>query len=59
MVHSGFLAAYDTVRPRVIALVSALTAGASPDDPWVIWVTGHSLGGALATLCAYELAGRR
>ncbi len=28
-------------------------------QPWRVYVTGHSLGGALATLCAYELAGRR
>jgi nuclear pore complex protein Nup85 len=59
MVHSGFLSAYRSVKDQVLSLVAALTAGASPGDPWVIWVTGHSLGGALATLCAYELAGRR
>jgi putative lipase involved disintegration of autophagic bodies len=27
--------------------------------PWAVYVTGHSLGGALATLSAYELAMRR
>jgi alpha-beta hydrolase superfamily lysophospholipase len=26
---------------------------------WHVYVTGHSLGGALATLCSYELANRR
>ena len=59
MVHSGFLAAYDSVRAKVLSLVDTLTRDASPGDPWVVFVTGHSLGGALATLCAYEMAGRR
>jgi hypothetical protein len=59
MVHSGFLSAYDSVRAKVLSLVDTLTRDASPGDPWVVFVTGHSLGGALATLCAYEMAGRR
>ena len=25
-------------------------------EPWHVYTTGHSMGGALATLCAYELA---
>jgi hypothetical protein len=44
---------------QVLTLVDQLTAGAGADKPWRVFVTGHSLGGALATLCAYELAGRR
>jgi putative lipase involved disintegration of autophagic bodies len=31
----------------------------SSDGAWDVFITGHSLGGALATLCAYELAGRK
>lgn len=58
MVHSGFLNAYDSVRQKVFSLVDALTASATPEAPWRVYVCGHSLGGALATLCAYELAGR-
>lgn len=58
MVHSGFLNAYDSVKVKVLTLVDQLTAGASPERPWRVFVTGHSLGGALATLCAYELTGR-
>ena len=27
-----------------------------PEDEWHIYTTGHSMGGALATLCAHELA---
>jgi nuclear pore complex protein Nup85 len=43
----------------VLRLVDQLTADASYEKPWDVAVTGHSLGGALATLCAYDLAGRR
>lgn len=61
MVHSGFLAAYDAIRPQVWMLLDAITC--SKDDtggePWRVYITGHSLGGALATLCAYELATRQ
>jgi hypothetical protein len=65
MVHSGFLAAYDSVRVKLFRLVDQLTGvaaaanGGPPATPWDVFVTGHSLGGALATLFAYELAGRR
>jgi nuclear pore complex protein Nup85 len=59
MVHSGFLTAYDSVKVKVLRLVDQLTAGATAEQPWEVYVTGHSLGGALATLCAYDLAGRR
>ena len=51
MVHGGFLEAYDSVRRAVLYCVDAL---AGPG--WTVSVTGHSLGGALATLCSYELA---
>ena len=72
--HSGFLAAYDSVRARVTgaveeALRSSSSGGESAgvqeagaggeQQPWQVYVTGHSLGGAMATLCAYELAARR
>ncbi|KAI8470315.1 MAG: hypothetical protein J3K34DRAFT_521444 [Monoraphidium minutum] len=58
MVHSGFLTAYDSVKVKVFSLVDQITSAAAPGRPWRVLVTGHSLGGALATLCAYELAGR-
>jgi hypothetical protein len=58
-VHSGFLAGYDSVKKPLIALVDKLTTSSDVDEKWRVMVTGHSLGGALATLCAYELASRR
>ncbi|XP_004297954.1 PREDICTED: uncharacterized protein LOC101295618 [Fragaria vesca subsp. vesca] len=59
-VHSGFLSAYDSVRIRIISLIK-LAIGyiddlAEPLHRWHVYVTGHSLGGALATLLALELA---
>jgi len=58
-VHSGFLSAYDSVRTKVFRIVEQVTASRSPEEPWVVFMTGHSLGGALATLAAYDLAGRK
>ncbi|KAL4537133.1 hypothetical protein Ndes2526B_g04958 [Nannochloris sp. 'desiccata'] len=55
--HSGFYKAYKAVQAEVIQVVDAITAGEGKD--WSIFVTGHSLGGALSTLGAYELATRR
>jgi Lipase (class 3) len=55
MVHSGFLGAYDAVRARVLRLLE-LILGGDRSGPWRVMVTGHSLGGALATICSYELA---
>ncbi|KAK6117375.1 hypothetical protein DH2020_048893 [Rehmannia glutinosa] len=60
-VHSGFLSAYDSVRTRLISLIKQ-AIGHSRDESldllakWHIYVTGHSLGGALATLLALELS---
>ena len=48
-VHRGFLSAYSSknVRDRIISLVRENTES--------ITLTGHSLGAAMATLCAYDL----
>ena len=53
----GFLKAYDSVRAKVMAVYDEVM-GSEP-HLWQACVTGHSLGGALATLCSYELANRR
>jgi pimeloyl-ACP methyl ester carboxylesterase len=49
-VHRGFLAALDSVWDQVLAAVNEL----GPERP--IFVTGHSLGAALAQLAAIRLA---
>lgn len=48
--HSGFTAIYNTCRPRIINVLNTL--GSSKQ----LFVTGHSLGGALAILCALDAA---
>lgn len=49
-IHSGFYNAYQPLKPRIATLLSE-----SP--PKHLWITGHSLGGALALVCAYDLMG--
>lgn len=53
--HRGFKRAYDDIRESVLRIVYDLTHWS---DQWTVLVTGHSLGGALATLCAFELENR-
>jgi hypothetical protein len=55
-VHAGFLQAWKSIRAEICDLVDTALKGES--ESWTLFVTGHSLGGALSTLCAYDLARR-
>ena len=46
--HCGFACAYGTVRTQVLEEIKKTKAKH-------IWITGHSLGGAMALVCAYDL----
>ena len=51
-VHSGFLEVWDAMRDAVLGKVRDLRR----QNPLArLLITGHSLGGAIATFCAYEL----
>lgn len=52
-VHHGFLEDFDSIDERVIAAVKGMQL-ASPTAK--IFITGHSLGGGQASLCALEFA---
>eukprot|EP00127_Corallochytrium_limacisporum_P005378 Clim_evm54s203 gene=Clim_evmTU54s203 len=52
-VHEGFFNAWMALKKDVMAMAEKLQAE-NPGQP--LYVTGHSLGGALATLCAMSLA---
>lgn len=47
-VHEGFYFAYQSMKSQVDAILEER-------DTTHLWVTGHSLGGALALMCAYDL----
>jgi triacylglycerol lipase len=49
-VHSGFLSIYRSCREELLSIVKELALGRK------IFITGHSLGGTLATLFGFELA---
>ena len=49
-VHRGFLVAYDSLRNFIFDQLKVL-----PENTKII-ITGHSLGGALANICALDLS---
>ncbi len=54
-VHAGFLQDFEAIDLAVTSNVKTLLAVQSARDP-KIYLTGHSLGGALAILSAYQFA---
>jgi hypothetical protein len=51
-VHAGFWGSYNRLRERVHAVILEELLR----NPGELIITGHSLGGALATICAYDMA---
>lgn len=47
-IHRGFNHAYESLQSQIIGLLT-------DTPPANLWITGHSLGGALAVICAYDL----
>jgi len=48
-VHAGFWTGYDCLHGQLAKVLEA-------SKPKKVWITGHSLGGALAVVCAYRLS---
>jgi hypothetical protein len=58
-VHNGFQNAYLSVQAQILDVVfEALRSELRVGRKIRIYTTGHSLGGALATICAFDLASR-
>lgn len=48
-IHEGFFYGYQSLKSQIVDLIAE-------NRPKHLWITGHSLGGALAVVCAYDLA---
>jgi len=48
--HMGFQLVYEHIRKSIVSLLTAQCPGVE-----TLWITGHSLGAALAILAAYEI----
>jgi hypothetical protein len=66
-VHTGFYELYSqrignagilTPRDTVLNYIDSILTRASTQQRFRVWCTGHSLGGALATLCCYDIIQR-
>lgn len=47
-IHKGFYDAYQPLKPQIVTILGQY-------NPKHLWITGHSLGGALALVCAYDV----
>lgn len=56
MVHRGFLKAWRSIQAAVDTLVSDAVATSGRPEDWKVYMVGHSLGGALATLATASSA---
>lgn len=56
MVHRGFLKAWRSVQAAVDTLVADCEATTGEPRGWKVFMVGHSLGGALATLATASTA---
>ncbi len=52
--HFGFVNSYEGVKKQLLDLISTLLLS----KPYEVYITGHSLGGALATLAAIDIRER-
>lgn len=55
-VHKGFLCAYQSVKTELKSELSGFASGMVDSSTARVYFTGHSLGGALATLAALDLS---
>lgn len=61
-VHAGFAQSYNGVRPGILKVMADISSRlnkrkrAGKKHHFDVYCTGHSLGGALATLCAFDLS---
>ncbi|MCA9053120.1 MAG: lipase family protein [Planctomycetaceae bacterium] len=51
LIHRGFFRSYESMKPQIEQILRSRQSGH-------LWLTGHSLGGALALSCAYDYAAR-
>ncbi len=52
--HGGFVHAFGRLRADLYSRISTITSGRN--RPMQLWFTGHSLGGAIANISAYDYA---
>ncbi len=52
LIHTGFYNAYWSLKPKTATILEE-------KRPKHLWITGHSLGGAIALVCAYDLVENR